>query len=217
VEYSDLQIARVLDLALLKPTMGSVEIAETAEYFAMQYIKSICVASTNVAAAASVHSYVSAVIGFPHGNITAGAKLREAEIAIRHGAKELDVVVNYGRFLAGDYGIISSELSPITAMAHREGVMVKAILETCHYAYDDLELACQECIGAEVDFIKTSTGYGPGGATLGTVKEILTHTKGTGVKVKASGGIKTYADVVKYLDAGVHRLGASRYAEICHE
>jgi deoxyribose-phosphate aldolase len=215
--YSNLQIARVLDLAFLHPNTGSNEITMNAEYYGFLYVKSICVASTNVAAAVLGHPYVTSVIGFPHGNVAIGAKLREAEDAIRHGAKELDVVINYGRFLGGDYGIIYTELSGITAMAHREGVMVKAILEVCHYSYDDLEMACQECIAAEVDFIKTSTGFGPGGATLPVIERILNHTKGTGVKVKASGGIKTYEDVVKYLDAGVHRLGASKYLELCSE
>ena len=215
--YSDLQIARVLDVAILHPTASTYEVTEVAEYFAMQYVKSVCVASANVAAAARGHSYITSVIGFPHGNVAIGAKLREAEIAIQQGAKELDVVVNYGRFLAGDFGIIHSELAPITAMAHREGVMVKAILESCYYCWEDLEEACQECIGAEVDFIKTSTGFGPGGASLPVIEKLLNITKGTGIKVKASGGIRTYADVVKYLDAGVHRLGASVYAELCSD
>lgn len=216
MKYTDSQIADVLDLAILCPTIGPAEITEIAEYYSIQNVKSFCVSSANVAAAAKGHSYITSVIGFPHGNVVMGAKLREAEIAIQHGAKELDVVVNYGRFLAGDGGIYG-ELYPITMMAHHEGVMVKAILETCYYSVEDLQEACQACIAAEVDFIKTSTGFGPGGASLPVIEEILAMTKGTVVKVKASGGIKTYADVVKFLDAGVHRLGASVYAELCHD
>jgi deoxyribose-phosphate aldolase len=91
---------------------------------------------------------------------------------------------------------------------------VKAILETCTMTTDQIILACKECVKAEVDYVKTSTGFGAHGATTAAVQTLIGVTKGTGVKVKASGGIKCYRDVAWFLNMGCSRLGASRYTEL---
>lgn len=214
MNYTPEQIAAVLDFAVLHPMTTPEYIQNEAAFCNKHNIKSVCVASINVGIAVQYHPCVSSVIGFPHGNIDPKAKLREAERAILFGAKELDVVINYGRFLAGDYRMIQRELSGIIEMAHNEGVLVKAILETCHYPRKEIIVACQECVAAKVDFVKTSTGFSRGGATLGTVQTMLDAVAGSGIKVKASSGIHNYQDIAMYLDMGVSRIEASRYHEL---
>jgi deoxyribose-phosphate aldolase len=214
MKYTPEQIADVLDFAILRPLAGIGDIRGGAIYCRKNGIKSICVASANVGIASQYHPNVSSVIAFPHGNVDPKAKLREAQRAIQFGARELDVVVNYGRFLDGDWKIIYRELQELCKAAHDEGALVKAILETCHYTTSELVVACHECVRAEVDFVKTSTGFAHQSATLFDVQTMLDAVRDSSVKVKASGGIKNYQDVVQYLDMGCKRLGTSRYQEL---
>jgi deoxyribose-phosphate aldolase len=125
----------------------------------------------------------------------------------------LDVVVNYGPFLDNGHHNAFWDVAGIVKAAHPRGVLVKAILETCYYTPDQIFQACRLCVAAGVDFVKTSTGFGPGGAMPEAVKTMLEAVDGE-VKVKASGGIKTYADAARYLDLGCTRLGASTYREL---
>jgi deoxyribose-phosphate aldolase len=121
------------------------------------------------------------------------------------------VVVNYGRFLSGYEKDVRDELACITKLAHESNVLVKAILETCHYSEAYLNRMCELCVQYNVDFVKTSTGFGPKGATPSVITLLLQYLRGTGVQVKASGGIKTYEDASLYLDLGCTRLGVSNY------
>jgi deoxyribose-phosphate aldolase len=212
--YSVNQIANVLDFSVLKPNVGNMSITHVAKFCNNYGLKCFCVASANVKTASIYHCNVASVIGFPHGNVSPRAKLAEAIQAVNDGAKELDVVVNYGRFNNGDIGIIKEELERICTFAHHRGVSVKAILETGTMSLGVIDFACEKCVEAQVDYVKTSTGFGYGGATVATVQAMLYAVEGTGVKVKASGGIKTYDDVARYLDMGVSRIGASRYQEL---
>ena len=214
MNYTSKQIADVLDYAVLDPHVGDVAIAGGAIFCYENKIKSFCVASGNVGIASQYHDNVSSVVAFPHGNMDPKAKLREAQRAVLFGARELDVVISYGRFLDGDFSIIQRELEGIVDMAHDKGVLVKAILETCYYTPVEIRQACEECVKVEVDFVKSSTGFGTYGATVEDVQVMLDAVKGTNVGVKASGGIHCYADVVAYLDMGVSRIGASRYLEL---
>ena len=214
MNYSPQEIADVLDYAVLSPNVGNVAICDGADFCDRHGIKCFCVASANVYLASIYHHNVASVIGFPHGNMSPRAKLEEAKQAVSDGAKELDVVVNYGRFNTGDYGIIKEELGRLTTFAHHHNVIVKAILETCTMDGLSITSACEECIEAEVDYVKTSTGFGSHGATEAAVQTMLEAVEGTGIKVKASGGIKSYRDAKKYLDMGCKRLGTSRYEEL---
>jgi deoxyribose-phosphate aldolase len=214
MNYSPQQIAAVLDYACLNPNAGNMAIVNGANFCEEHNIKCFCVASANVYLAAGYHHNVASVIGFPHGNMSPRAKLEEAKQAVSDGARELDVVVNYGRFNNGDWGIIKEELGRLTTFAHHHNVLVKAILETCTMDVPTITAACEECIEAEVDFVKTSTGFGSYGARKYAVQAMLDAVKGTGIKVKASGGIKTYKDAELYLNMGCKRLGTSRYEEL---
>ena len=213
-KYTPEQIAAVLDYAVLNPEVGKVGIIGCAKICAVNRIKCFCCSSANVKIASIYHPNVASVIGFPHGNVSPRAKLEEAKFAISDGAKELDVVINYGLFNTGETGIIRAELDRLCTFAHHHGVIVKAILETCTMGLVGTVAAIRECIKSEVDYVKTSTGFGSGGASEWAVMTMIAETKGTGVKVKASGGICCYADVVKFLDMGCSRIGASRYQEL---
>jgi deoxyribose-phosphate aldolase len=206
------QIIRTLDIALLKPNATIKEVTEAASEAESVGAASVCVASYNVAVAAQVTRKVCSVIGFPHGNMSPDVKLLEAERAVEDGAAELDVVINYGRMLEGREVCVCQELESIVNMAHRNGVFVKAILESGFFeSLHDLRFACDIAIGCGVDWLKTSTGFGPGGATPSAVEIMVEATEAVKndriVQVKASGGIKTYGDACLYLGMGCTRLG----------
>ncbi len=212
--YTKEQIAAALDLAVLKP-IATLEDVERACALANKHrIKSVCVAPVYVRWAVDLFDNVSSVIGFPHGNSTPDAKYYEAIAAMRDGAKELDVVVNYGRFLDGDQVPLLTELTMICDAAHRDGVLVKAILETVHYAPMQLTEAAELAIARGVDFLKTSTGFAPdGNATVGVVS-LLKQVAAGRVQIKASGGINSYERAAEFLDLGCTRLGSSKFHEL---
>ena len=222
MSYTKEQIARALDLAVLKPTAASGDVIAAARLVQEENIASICVAPCNVRLAKQYTDRVCAVIGFPHGNTTPDAKEYEAREAIDNGAIELDVVCNVGRFLDGMCG--SHDLphpyllgvGGVVGVAHEKGVLVKAILQTCLLDESEIETLSEMCVQEGVDFVKTSTGFGPGGATPAAVKIMRRTIKmlGCRVKVKASGGIKTYEDACRYLRLGCNRIGASVYEEL---
>ena len=202
MNYTAEQIADVLDYAVLDPNVGNIAIVDGAYDCDRWGVKCFCCSSANVKIASIYHHNVASVIGFPHGNVSVRAKLEEAKFAISDGAKELDVVINYGLFNTGETGIIRAELDRLCTFAHHHNVLVKAILETCTMGPPEIELACEECIEAQVDYVKSSTGFGSGGATEKAIQTILDVTKGTGVKVKASGNIKCYDDVASRRSCG---------------
>jgi deoxyribose-phosphate aldolase len=212
MSYTKEQIADALDYAVLSPMATMKSVTDGCSLANKHKIQSVCVAPVNVQLAASYHPNVSAVIGYPHGNLDPLSKYQSAMNAIVQGAKELDVVVNYGRFLGGDQAIIYTELRSICEYARTRHVLVKAILETSFYTSKQITDACLLCATAGVDFIKTSTGAF-GGATTAAVNTIL-DTVGETVSVKASGGIKTYKDAAHFLNLGCTRLGSSSFSEL---
>ena len=212
-EISRDQIIRALDLAVLKPDAHLADVTTTARVVEDMGFASICVASYNVAVAKQITPRVCSVIGFPHGNTSPQVKYLEAAAAIEDGAVELDVVINYGRFLEGRDTVVVQELGRIVQLAHTKKVLVKAILETCYYQPGQIIEACRLCVDCGVDFVKTSTGFAHGGATPWAVELMLDAVQGA-AQVKASGGIKTHADAALYLGLGCTRLGSSRYMEL---
>jgi deoxyribose-phosphate aldolase len=207
------RIARALDLAVLKPTATRQDVIDAAELVEKHGLASICVAPCNIAVARKITKRVCAVIGFPHGNSLVEAKNVEAVRAIDYGAAELDVVMNYGRFIEGHWTTTGSELRPLIDKAHSCGVPVKVILETCYLTPEQITKACEICVSCKADWVKTSTGYADGGATPGVVQLMLDAVQGK-AQVKASGGIKTYHDAKTYLDLGCTRIGSSKFHEL---
>ena len=213
MSYTREQIADALDLAVLKPTAEPRDIVRVAREVQRQDIHTICVAPCNVRLAKTQTERVCAVVGFPHGNALPAVKLLEATLAIGHGARELDMVINYGHFLAGTRKTAHEELTLLVHLCKPMGIPVKAILETCYYQPDQIRDACKLCVDCGVDFVKTSTGFGPSGASMEAVTVMVEAVEGK-AQVKASGGIKTYADATRYLDLGCTRLGASAFEEL---
>lgn len=211
--YTKQDIADHLDLAVLKPTATMSDVLAACQLANAHNIKSVCVAPCYVQLAAQNFKNVSTVIGFPHGTSTPKAKHLEAVEAISLGARELDVVVNFGQFLAGDWRALDTELTLIVSAARQAGVLVKAILETCYYSKLQLIEACYFCVVNGVDFVKTSTGFGPRGPLPCEVQVMLDAVQGM-CGVKASGGINTHADVAMYLDMGCTRIGSSKFLEL---
>jgi deoxyribose-phosphate aldolase len=161
VSYTKEQIADALDLAVLKPTATAADVQAACALAVARKIKSVCVAPVWVPLATSLYDNVCAVIAFPHGNTLPEAKYAEAVAAMDCGAKELDVVVNYGQFLDGGNQNAFWDIAAIVKAAQPRGVLVKAILETCYYTLDEIFQACRLCVSAGVDFVRASDPVGP--------------------------------------------------------
>jgi deoxyribose-phosphate aldolase len=207
------QVMAALDYAVLQPDARLEDVTNAARVVEDMGCASICVASYNVAVARQITSRVCSVIGFPHGNTSPQVKFDEARAALEDGALELDVVINFGRFLEGREVVVVQELGRIVQLARNKKALVKAILETCYFQPRQIVDACRLCVDCGVEFVKTSTGFGLGGATPGAVELMLEAVAGA-AQVKASGGIKTYADAAFYLSLGCTRIGSSRYREL---
>jgi deoxyribose-phosphate aldolase len=206
MSYTREQIIPTLDIAVLKPTANPRDVWIAAETVEREGAASVCVPPLYVAVAKINTDRVCSVIGFPHGNTTPGSKRQEASVAIGQGAAELDVVLSYGLFLAGHVSRVRDELMALVRLAHKQDVLVKAILEICYYTPAQIADACRLCVDCGADWVKTSTGFAESGATLEAVKIMVDAVAGW-AKVKASGGIKTYIQACDYLDAGCTRLG----------
>ncbi|MEN6367644.1 MAG: deoxyribose-phosphate aldolase [Thermoguttaceae bacterium] len=207
MNYTREQLLRTLDVAVLRPNATVSEIMTTARAADRLGLASVCVNPINVKIATGICKRVCSVVGFPHGNTYPVVKVQEAGYAVVEGAREIDFVLNYGRFLSGDLGTVEQEIKYLTKLCKPRGIVLKAILETCYLTPPQIDELCKLCVAGGVDFVKTSTGFGDGGATAGAVAVMLNAVKGSNVQVKASGGISTYEDACKFLDMGCTRLG----------
>lgn len=177
---------------------------------------SVCVNSSNVKFIKDYNKDVkiAAVVGFPLGAMVKEAKVFEAKNAIENGASEIDMVINIGRLKDKEYDYVESEIRAIKE-AIGENIL-KVIIETCLLTDDEKVKACELSVAAGADFVKTSTGFSTGGATVTDVK-LMADTVGDKAKVKASGGIHTREEALALIDAGASRIGASKSIDICKE
>ena len=207
------QVARTIDHAALKPQMTDDDIREACALGRKYGVATVCVRPTDVATAAEVLAGsgvpVAAVIGFPHGANRPETKALEAKLAIADGARELDMVMNVGKFLSGETDHVRRDIEAVVAEARAAGgVLVKVILETCYLSLEQVARACEIARDAGADFVKTSTGFGDGGATPEVI-DVMVRTVGETMGVKASGGVRSYETAVGYLQQGCKRLGAA--------
>lgn len=213
-------VAKCLDNAVLKPTATDRDLAAAAAMCRARGVCCLCVRSVDVAAAARLLAgssvAVASVIGFPHGGELAEVKAVEARLAIEHGARELDMVMQIGAFLSGRHGDVRDDIAAVVAVARPHGVLVKVILETCYLSLDQVADACRLAEEAGADMVKTSTGFGTGGATHEAVETMLRAVGGR-LGVKASGGIRSWDACVRYLDMGCVRLGVGAAEQILDE
>ena len=210
-------VARMLDHAVLKPEFTAADLARHARMCIDRGVGCLCVRSCDVAAAARLVAgtpvVVAAVIGFPHGAQRPEVKAVEARLAIADGARELDMVLNVGALRSGDQAAVRADIAAVVAEARPHRVLVKVILETCFLSAEQIVAACRLAEEAGADFVKTSTGFGAGGATPAAVRTMLDAVGGR-LGVKASGGIRSWEEAVRYLDMGCTRLGVGDAAGI---
>ena len=205
-----MDIAKYIDYTLLKATATPADIEKLCKE-ALEYgFYSVCVNSGYVPLAAEQLKgskvKVCTVVGFPLGAISTQAKLYETSVALSQGAQEIDMVLNVGLFLSGN---VAKVLDEIALLKQETGDRVlKVIIETCYLNDDQKRLASQVCVDAGADFVKTSTGFGTGGATLADV-QLIREIVGNRAKIKASGGIRDKQTALQYISLGVDRIGAS--------
>jgi deoxyribose-phosphate aldolase len=156
---------------------------------------------------------VCTVVGFPLGANATEAKAAESEIAVRGGARELDMVINTGALLAGDFSTVEADIAAVVHVAHRAGAIVKVILENAYLDNIQKAAACKLARAAGADFVKTSTGFAASGATVEDVV-LMRRIVGDSMGVKASGGIRTLEGALKMIEAGASRIGASASVKI---
>ena len=156
---------------------------------------------------------VASVIGFPLGATPTEVKVFEAKKALENGADELDMVINIGALKDKNYEYVKKDIEDVTKVAHEKGAIVKVIIETCYLSEEEKEIACKLAMEAGADFVKTSTGFGTGGATVKDVK-LMRKVVGDKLGVKAAGGIRTYEEALAMINAGANRIGTSSGVKI---
>lgn len=212
-----LDMARYIDHTLLKPEATAAEIDQLCREAAEYRFASVCINPTWVKRAAEnlrgTPVPVCSVIGFPLGAGTAEIKAMEARRALRDGAREVDMVLNIGALKSGDLGLVLQDIEKVVDAAHEVGALCKVILETALLTDEEKVVASALAKKARADFVKTSTGFGPGGATVYDVA-LMRETVGPDMGVKASGGVRTTGDAEDMIAAGATRIGASAGIEI---
>lgn len=206
-----MKLNKLIDHTLLKATATIAEI-ETLCKEAVEYdFYSVCVNSAYVATAKKFLEgttvKVCSVVGFPLGAMQSKAKLFETEQALADGADEIDMVINVGWLKSGEIDKVREEIAALKAAVGSNRVL-KVIIETCYLTDEEKRLACQLALDAKADFVKTSTGFGTGGATLADVKLMKESVQGH-AKIKASGGVRDYETAIQYINLGVQRIGTS--------
>lgn len=213
-------IARRIDHSLLNPTLTPDEMKEGCRLALRYEVASVCIKPFGVAMAAKILAgspvAVGTTVGFPHGGHSTAAKVFETERAIDDGATEIDMVVNIGQVIAGDWDAVRAEIAAITEACHRRGAVVKVIFENCFLNDEQKRTLCAICGEVGADYVKTSTGYGSGGSTFEDLV-LMRQAAPPQVKLKAAGGVRTLDDAIRCAEAGCDRIGASKTAEMLDE
>jgi deoxyribose-phosphate aldolase len=214
------ELAALIDHSMLRPDATGDDIARTCAEARLHGFGAVCVAprwvETAAKALAGTRTRVASVIGFPHGDTLPEVKAHEAQLAIERGARELDMVMAIGALKSGDTEAVLRDIAAVVGVAGTESALVKVILETALLTEKEKVLACRLAEEAGADYVKTSTGCGPDGATVEDVA-LLRRTVGNRLGVKASGGIRTLKDALALLRAGASRLGTSASVAILRE
>jgi deoxyribose-phosphate aldolase len=230
MEYNIREIAKMIDHSLLHPTMTDEDLREGCETAIKYKPASVCIKPYAVKKAVEWLKDsgvpVCTVIGFPHGSQSTAIKVAECKLACEEGAVEIDMVVNIGKVLSGDWEYVAGEIRQINEQALKHGAIVKVIFENDYLKEEHKIRLCEICSKIPVAFVKTSTGYGyvkgedgkfsTKGATLEDVKLMRKHSA-PGVEVKAAGGIRTLDELINMKEAGATRIGATATAVIIEE
>ncbi len=220
MDYSRQDISKMLDHSLLNPVMTTEDL-EKGVQIALEYdAASVCILPYALAWCAGRLDgsavKASTTIGFPHGGQATDIKLAETVRALDDGGEELDMVVNISKVLSGDWAYVEDEIETVTGVTHDAGQKVKVIFENCYLDDAQKVRLCEICGEIGVDWVKTSTGYGTGGATLEDLKLMREHSPAH-VQVKAAGGVRDLDKLLEVRALGVTRAGCTRTAEIMEE
>lgn len=218
----DISLQPYLEHTLLKPDASDKDVLRTLNEACEHGFLGICIASSWVPLVreslrrmnTKVDPIIVAVVGFPHGNATTGAKVAEAFKAIDGGAKEIDMVMHIGRFKSGDMaGVVSDIAAVVVASKSVGGNAVKVIIETGYLSDQEIAMACGLVTDAKADFVKTSTGFGPRGASVHDV-QLIKSVVGGRLGIKAAGGIRNATQAWDLIAAGATRIGASSSVQL---
>jgi deoxyribose-phosphate aldolase len=220
MDFTYAEMSKMIDHSLLNPSM-TVEQLEAGIDLAIAFdAASVCIMPYYLRRCADklAGSTVkpSTTIGFPHGGHTTAIKQAEAERALADGCQELDMVVNISKVLSGDWSYIRTDIAAVIDVAHAAGQKVKVIFENCYLTNDQKIRLCEICNELNADWVKTSTGYGTGGATHDDLRLMRQHAA-RHVQVKAAGGVKDFDGLLAVRAIGVTRCGASRTKDILDE
>ena len=210
-----MELNKYIDHTILKATASSADVQKLCEEAIEHEFYSVCVNGCYVADAKHLLQgtdvKIAAVVGFPLGAMTTAAKVFEAKEAVENGANEIDMVINVAKLKDGEFDYVENEIRQI-----KEAIgdnILKVIIETCYLTDEEKVKACELSLVAKADFVKTSTGFGTGGATYEDVK-LMKSVVGDNAKVKASGGVRDKETAQKYVDLGAERLGTSSGIDI---
>ena len=210
---------KMIDHTLLKQDAAAEQIEKLCREAVSCGFCSVCVNSSFVSLCAGLLKdtdvKVCTVIGFPLGAMSTGAKAAEAALAVKDGAQELDMVIHTGMAKSGNWDYVKKDIKAVVQAAEGRA-LVKVILETCLLTDEEKEKACLAAKEAGADFVKTSTGFSTGGATVDDIR-LMRRTVGSEMGVKASGGIRCLADVQAMVEAGADRIGTSAGIRIAEE
>jgi len=210
------ELAGLLDHSILKPEATEVQILAGADLVRQWAIGFFCVQPSFVSIASAglqdSGARVVSVVGFPHGCERSVLKAQTAELAVQDGAAEVDMVLNVGKLKSGRSQAVASEIAQVVRAV--PGIPVKVILETCLLTDEEKVIACRLVQDAGAAFVKTSTGFNPGGGATAADVRLMRRVVGPAFGVKAAGGIRTLADALTMIEAGANRLGTSASAAI---
>lgn len=206
------EIAAMIDHSLLKPTLTDQDIIDGCNLAKEYKVASVCVRPSDLPLCRKILAgsdvLLTTVIGFPHGTTTTETKVAESAEAIENGAVELDVVLNIGKLRSGEYDYVADDLQAVIDLAHANNVLVKVIFENCYLSREEVIKACEICNKVGADYVKTSTGYGTGGATDEDLK-LMRQYAAPNIKIKAAGGVRTLERAIEVRKLGVTRFGCT--------
>lgn len=212
--YTKEQLVALIDHTLLKPEAPRADLDACIKTAIEADVKAMCIRPMDVAYSAKAlegsNVLLCTVIGFPHGTVTTATKVAETIEAVKHGAIEVDMVMNLGLFASGEYEQVQDDIAQVVKAAKSTNpkAEVKVILETCLWSDQQVVKACELTEAAGADFVKTSTGFAASGATIEVIS-LMRKTVGDRLGVKASGGVRTLDAVIDMAEAGASRVGAS--------
>jgi len=213
-------VAKAIDHSLLKPELDDAFVEAGCKLAASYDVASVCVRPRDVERArdllAGTTVAVGTVVGFPHGSSRTETKVFEARTALQNGARELDMVIDIAGLVSGDDRRVQEQIAEVVGVAHAHGALVKVILENAYLTDEQKVRGCKLVEAAGADFVKTSTGFAPSGATIADLK-LMRRSVSPRVQVKAAHGIRTLDALVEVLEIGVTRVGATQTAAMLDE